>query len=123
MKKTFIALLVLVLGCHTSGCHALFGGPPIEVEIYNFSSEDLLEARAYFGEAICGWGIVVTQVSASHMSFSQPITDDAVLTWRDSKGLHREQVNLRSVFQRGVRGRLSFRVYNDRIDVRFFPKR
>lgn len=122
MKTTVVLFLFLLLGFQLVGCRALFGGPPIEVEIFNFSAEPLEEAEAHFGAAICGWGYVATRVSASHMSFSAPITDDVVLTWRGSQGVRRETVSVRSVLQRGVRGRLSFRVFNDRVEVRFFPK-
>lgn len=122
MKTTLLTFLVLALGLQFAGCRSLFGGPPIEVELFNFSSEDIQEAEAHFGESICGWGHVSSRVSASHMSFSQPITDEAVLTWRDSKGRRSERVNVKAVLQRGVCGRLSFRLYDNRIDVRFFPK-
>lgn len=123
MKTTVLAVVLLVLGFQLVSCRSLFGGPPIEVEIFNFSSEPLEDAQALFGDEVCGWGYVATRVSASHMSFSAPITDEVLLTWRSSQGLRREQVNVRSVLQRGVRGRLSFRVFNDRVEVRFFPKR
>lgn len=123
MKTMILTSLVLILGLQFAGCHSLFGGPPIEVELFNFSSEDIREAEAQFGEALCSWGYVSSRVSASHMSFSAPITDEAVLTWRGSKGRRSERVNVKAVFQPGVRGRLSFRLYDDRVDVRFFPKR
>lgn len=122
MKTILLTFVVLLLGLQFAGCRSVFGGPPIEVELFNFSSEDIREAEARFGEAICSWGYVSSRVSASHMSFSQPITDEAVLTWRGSRGPRSERVNVKAVFQRGVRGRLSFRLYDNRIDVRFFPK-
>jgi hypothetical protein len=123
MKSTLVLLVLVALGFQLVGCRSLFSGPPLEVEILNLSSEPLEDAEAYFGEAVCGWGYVATRVSASHMSFSAPITDDAVLTWRSSRGVRREAVKVGSVLQRGVRGRLSFRVFDNRVEVRFFPKR
>jgi hypothetical protein len=122
MKTLLLLFLALALGLQITGVMPSSAAHAIEVEIFNFSSEDLRDAEAQFGEAICGWGYVSSRVSASHMSFSAPITDQAVLTWRDSKGRHREEVKVGAVFQRGVRGRLSFRVYDNRVDVRFFPK-
>jgi hypothetical protein len=123
MKTLLLTYLVFTLGLQLAGCRSLLGDPPIEVELFNFSSDDIREAEAHFGEALCSWGYVSSRVSASHLSFSQPITDEAVLTWRGPKGPRRETVNVKAVFQHGVRGLLSFRLYDDRIDVRFFPKR
>ncbi len=122
MKTTLLMLVLLALGFQLVGCRSILSGPPLEVEIFNFSSDPLEDAQASFGDAVCGWGYVATRVSASHMSFSAPITDDVVLTWRDSHGARREKLSVRQVFQRGVRGRLSFRVFDNRVEVRFFPK-
>ena len=36
MKTLLLVVLALALGLQITGCHALFGGPPIEVEIFNF---------------------------------------------------------------------------------------
>jgi hypothetical protein len=113
-------LFVLVAACGNSGLVGV--KPALEVEIVNQSSGDLENAEARFGDHVCRWGAVVKNASASYMYYPHPITTHAEVHW-DAAGGHRiEKLDLSEIYPRGKSGRLTFAVYDDRVEVNFRKK-
>jgi len=119
MKANTIMLslfCVLLLGCDTDGLTSM---PKIEVEIINHSTRELEYAVARFGKYDCKWGRVGKTFSASYMFYPHPITSDAELHWDEPNGLRMEKIDLRKIYPPGKSGRLTFTVYDDRVEVTF----
>ena len=112
-----VCFLVLLAACGNNGIAAM--RPEVEVEMSNKSSRDLENAEALFGEYTCRWGWVVKATSASYMYYPYPITAKAELRWDAAGKHHVENVDLRKIYQDGKSGRLTFTVYDDRVEVHF----
>jgi hypothetical protein len=113
-------MCLVLAACNGSG--VMGGLPEMEVEVVNYSSRDLLNAYARFGEYRCGWGIVGNSFSKSYLFFPHPITPDAELHW-DEDGRHRmEKIDLRKIYPPGKSGRLTFTVHDGRVEVGFREK-
>jgi hypothetical protein len=93
--------------------------PEVDVEIINRSSRDLENATARFGQHACGWGWVIRNATKGYGFYPHPITAEAKLHW-DQEGKHRvETLDLRKTYPPGKSGRLTFTVYDDRVEVSF----
>jgi hypothetical protein len=121
IKTLLVGLFCLLLvGCDSSGIATV--RPEIDVEIINQSSRDLENARALFGEHVCAWGWVVKAATKGFGFYPHPITEETELHW-DEEGKHRtEKVDLRNIYPPGKSGRLTFIVYDGRIEVSFREK-
>jgi hypothetical protein len=114
-------ICVLLTGCSSSGLAAV--RPKMEVEISNQSSQALDNALVNFGDYQCKWGHVGKTFSASYMYYPYPVTAAAELHW-DEDGKHRmEKLDLSKVYQRGKSGRLTFTVYDGRVEVSFVERK
>jgi hypothetical protein len=81
-----------------------------------------MNALARFGDYDCEWGNVGRTFSKSYLSFPHPITPDTELHW-DEDGKHRmEKLDLRKIYPPGKSGRLTFTVYDGRVEVSFREK-
>jgi len=111
---------VLLFGCAADGLAAV--KPEIDVEIINRSSRDMEKAKAHFGEYDCGWGWVIKNSTAVYAFYPHPITADVELNW-DEDGKHRvEKLDLSKIYPPGKSGRLTFTVYEGRVEVSFREK-
>lgn len=108
-------LSLLLSAC---GINGIVMKPAIEVEIVNSSQHDLENAEARFGEHACRWGWVVKGVSKSYLSYPYPITLRAELH-RDSPAHRVDQIDLSKIYVQGKSGRLTFIVYDDRVEVTY----
>lgn len=87
----------------------------------NQSARDLENAEARFGDHVCKWGSVVKTASKSYMYYPHPITAQMELHW-DAAGHRVEKIDLSKIYPRGKSGRLTFTVYDDRVEVNFREK-
>ncbi len=112
-------LCALLAACGSSGLSAV---PKMEVEIVNQSSHDLENTRGRFGNYFCAWGRLMKTATASYLSYPHPITPETELHW-DVDGKHRvEKLDLRKIYPPGKSGRLTFTVYDGRVEVSFREK-
>jgi hypothetical protein len=96
--------------------------PAVEVEVINRSSDDLSNAEARFGEYICKWGSLVRTASKSYMYYPHPIAAQTELHW-DAAGSHQvRKLDLSKTYPRGSSGRLTFTIYDGRVEVTFSQK-
>lgn len=122
MKANFMLpclLCVLLAACGSSG---LIFVPKIDVDIVNRSSRGLDNAEVHFGDYRCRWGRVGKTFSAGYMYYPHPITPKAELHW-DEDGKHRiELLDLSKIYPPGSSGRLTFTVYDGRVEATFRPQ-
>jgi hypothetical protein len=118
LDALFAGLLYLLLvGCSSNGLAIV--KPEVDVEIINRSSRDLENAKAQFGDHACEWGWVIKTATKGYGFYPHPITAEAELHW-DEEGKHRVQkLDLRKIYLPGRSGRLTFMVYDDRVEVNF----
>ncbi len=110
----------MLIGCGANGF--TFTNADVQVAIVNQSSHDLENAEAIFGDYTCRAGIVGKTFSKGYMSYPHPITADTELHW-DENGKHRiEKIDLRKIYPPGGSGRLTFTVYDDRVEMNFRKK-
>lgn len=110
-------ICVLLTACGGSGLGVV--KPTVDVEIINRSSRDLENATARFGQHACGWGWVIRNATKGYGFYPHPITAEAKLHW-DQEGKHRvETLDLGNIYPAGKSGRLTFTVYDDRVEVSF----
>jgi len=112
---------VLLAACGSSGLLAM--KPAVEVEVINQSSHDLRNTEARFEDHGCKWGAVVRNTSASYMYCPYPITAQLELHWDVATGHRAEKLDLGKIYPRGKSGRLTFTVYNDRVEANFCASR
>ena len=112
-------LCLLLAAC---GSRGLGFYTKIEGQVVNRSSHRLENTEARFGEHRCGWGIVGKTFSAGYMFYPHPITPKAELHW-DEEGKHRiEMLDLSKIYPPGSSGRLTFTVYDGRVEATFRPQ-
>ena len=113
-----VGLFCLLLGgCGGSGIAAR--KLEVDVEIINQSSRDLKNAKARFGDYACEWGWVIKTATKGFGFYPHPITAETELDW-DEEGMHRvERIDLRKIYPSGKSGRLTFTVYDGRVEVSF----
>lgn len=110
-------LCVFLTACGTSGLASVL---KVEVEIVNQSSRSLENTLARFGGYECKWGYVGK--SASYMFYPHPITAQTELHW-DDEGKHRmEKIDLSKIYPAGKSGRLTFTVFDGRVEATFREK-
>lgn len=95
--------------------------PEIGVEIVNRSSRDLENAKAQFGAYSCEWGWVIKGATKGYGFYPHPITAQAELHWDESSGHRVEKIDLRKIYPAGKSGRLTFTVFDDRVEATFQP--
>ncbi len=111
---------VLLAACSGRGLAAM--KPEVDVEIVNQSSHSLENAKARFGDYACEWGWVAKSGTKGFGFYPHPITAETVLHW-DEEGKHRvEKIDLLKIYPRGKSGRLTFTVYDGRVEARFREK-
>lgn len=93
--------------------------PRMDVTIVNRSSNLLENALARFGEYNCGFGYVIVSGSKGWVGFSHPITARAQLQWDENGHHHVERVGLEKIYPPGAEGRLTFTVYDGRVEAAF----
>ena len=123
MKRTalFSGMFCLLLtGCSSSGLAG--AGPDVTVEVVNQSSNNLQNAKARFGDYACEWGYVAKAGTAVYMSYPHPITAQTELQRDEGGKLRVEKIDLSKIYTRGKSGRLTFTVYDDRVEVNFREK-
>jgi len=113
-------VFVFLYGCNGSGSSVI--KTDIEVEIFNQSTIDMENAHVVFGKYICKWGWVSKSTSKGYMFYPHPITADAELHWDEVSGHRMEKIDLRKIYLPGKSGRLTFTVYDDRVEVAFREK-
>lgn len=110
-------ICALLAACGGSGLAAM--KPEIDVEIVNKSSRDLGNAEVRFGERVCGWGSVGKTFTKIYLFYPHPITAQAELHWYESGGHRLEKLDLSKTYPTGKSGRLTFTVYDGRVEVNF----
>jgi hypothetical protein len=113
-------LCILLVGCGSNGLAAM--KPEVDAEFINKSSRDLHNTKVYFGERICEWGNVGKTFTAIYLYYPHPITARAELHWDESEGHRVEKLDLSKIYPAGKSGRLTFTVYDDRVEVTFREK-
>jgi hypothetical protein len=93
--------------------------PEIDVEVINQYSRDLENTTARFGPQNCEWGSVGKTFAKIHLFYPHPITPEAELSWDEPGGHRVEKIDLRKFYSAGKSGRLTFTVFDDRVDVSF----
>lgn len=118
--SAYLLLVSLIVGC--SGAGLASAKPEVHLEIVNKSSRRLDNALIRFGKTECEWGDVGKTFTAGYGFFPHPVTPDAELHW-DENGKHRvEKLDLRKIYPPGKSGRLTFTVFDDRVEVTFREK-
>jgi len=116
--NALLGIYCLLLGsCSGGGLSVL--KPAVDVEIVNQSTRDLQNAGVRFGEHTCEWGVVGQKMTKIYMLYPHPIPTHAELQWEEPKGRRVEKLDLSNVYRRGESGRLTFNVYDDRVEVSF----
>ena len=118
LNALLIALFcVLLVACGSHGLAAM--KPEVDVEIINQSTHVLGNALARFGAHACEWGNVGKTSTAGFGFYPHPITAETELHW-DEDGKHRvEKIALGKTYPPGKSGRLTFTVYDGRVEVSF----
>lgn len=110
------SLFILFVGCTNVPAVTK---PTIEIEVANFSTDDLENTEVHFDENLCKLGTVVKNTSASFMNYPDPIGTHAELCW-DAVGSHQiKKIDLRNIYHQGASGVLTFAVYEGRVEVTF----
>jgi len=121
LSAMFVGLLCLLLvGCGSGVLAAV--KPEVDVEIVNKSSHDLENAKARFGDHACDWGWVIKTATKGYGFYPHPITARAELHWDESGGHRVEKLDLSKIYLPGKSGRLTFTVYDGRVEVTFREK-
>lgn len=94
----------------------------VDVEIINRSSRDLKNARARFGDHDCLWGTVIKAATKGYGFYPHPITSTTELIWDEDGRQRLERIDLSHTYVSGKSGRLTFTIYDDRVDVSFRGK-
>jgi hypothetical protein len=110
-------LCLLLAGCGANGF--TLARADVEVAIENKSSHDLENAEAIFGEYTCEAGIVGKTFTAIYLSYPHPITADTELHWNEGAKHRVERIDLRKIYPSGKSGRLTFTVYDGRVETSF----
>lgn len=110
----------LLAGCGSNGLATM--KPEVDVEIVNLSSRNLTNALARFGAHTCEWGNVGKTFTAGFGFYPHPITTKTELNWDEEGKSRAERLDLSKVYPAGKSGRLTFTVYDDRVDVSFREK-
>jgi hypothetical protein len=108
-------LVALLTGCGTG---ALFSRQ-VDIGIVNESSKDLGNTVVRFGANECSLGFVAKTASKVFLFYPEPITAKAELRCATVSGPRVEAVDLSKVYSSGKSGRLTFTVYDDRVEVIF----
>jgi hypothetical protein len=112
-----LVLAVLLTSCGGNGIR--LSNPEVDVEIFNRSSRDLRESGVKFGEFMCAWGTVVRTGNAVYVFYPHPITLTAVFSALYGTEPREEKLDLKNVYIPGKSGRLSFTVFDDRVEATF----
>ena len=121
LNAIFVGLLcVLLVGCVSHLLAAV--KPEVDVVIVNKSSRDLENAEAHFGDHTCRWGWVIKTATNGYGFYPHPITAQAELHWDESGGHRVENLDLSKIYLAGKSGRLTFTVYDGRVEVTFREK-
>lgn len=111
---------LLLAGCGSNGLSAVKS--QVMVEIVNQSSRDFENAEARFGRHTCEWGWVVRATSKGYGFYPHPITTETELHWDEPGGHRVEKLDLKKIYPPGKSGRLTFTVYDGRVEVSFREK-
>ena len=95
--------------------------PDVDLEIVNRSTESLRNTTAHFDDSICEWGAVGKTFTAAYLFFPNPVSMDVELHWDESSGHRVEKIDLRKIYPAGKSGRLTFTVFDDRVEATFKP--
>ena len=110
-------LCLLLVGCGNSGLVA--GTTDVDVEIVNRSSHNLENTQVRFAGKVCAWGRLMKTATAIYLFFPNPITPQAEVEWDEPTGHRAEKLDLRKIYPLGKSGRLTFTVFDGRVDVGF----
>ncbi len=92
----------------------------LEVIIANKTGGKIDQTGVYFGEHSYTAGIVGPGVSAGYLGWRQPITTNAIVRWRDSSGIKKEQpVAVVGVYNPKADGALTFAIGTTNVTVEF----
>jgi len=116
----FFLFCTLLDGCAGSGLAAM--KPEVDVEIVNKSSCNLGNAKAYFGDYVCEWGSVIVSTRKGFGFYPHPITPQTELHWDEAGGHRVEKIDLSKIYPPGKSGRLTFTVYDGRVEATFRPQ-
>jgi hypothetical protein len=97
--------------------------PAVVLVAENCATEKIENVRVQFGREKCSWGTIGKTFMASYDGFPHPITDEATFHWK-LKGLELSQkIEIRLAYRKGKSGDLVFRVYDDRVEVKFIERK
>jgi hypothetical protein len=94
----------------------------MEVEIVNQSSRDLQNTKARFGDYAFEWGSVVKGGTKGFGFYPHPITAQTELHWDEAGGHRMEKIDLSKIYPPGKSGRLTFTVFDGRVEATFREK-
>lgn len=113
-------ICALLAACGGSGLAAM--KPEVDLEIINQSSRHLENSQVRFGDQTCAWGRLVKTATAIYLYYPHPITAQAELHWDEAGGHRVEKLDLSKTYPAGKSGRLTFTVYDGRVEVVFREK-
>lgn len=117
MSARFFVLSVLALlwvGCATSS-HS-----EVDAVMVNQSSRDLSNAEVVFGTNRCPVGTLARTATASYLFYRAPITDHANVRWWEKEHDQRSEVlDLRGIYPKDGRGRLTFTISDSGVKVSY----
>lgn len=119
----FACLLGVFLGTLLVGCGTgtLFSRQ-VDIGIVNESSKDFITAVLRFGPNDCNLSPVAKTASKVFLFFPDPVTPEAELRCTTPTGPRVEKIDLRKIYPGGKSGRLTFTVFDDRVEVTFLER-
>lgn len=92
----------------------------LEVIIANSNSQNIDETGVYIDKHPCTAGIVGAGFSKGYVGWDYPVTTNAIVRWRDPKGIRNEQtVKIVGVYDPKVDGDLTFSIGGTNVTVTF----
>ena len=118
LQSLFFGLVALfVAGCGHSSRRG------VDLEVVNRSTRLLQNVQANFGTSVCDWGVVGNNATKGYMAYTGSIGSGAELKWEVDGRLVAKNVSLVGRYRPGVTERLTFLIYDDRVEVASEPAR
>ena len=121
--KRFVSACVLILA---TGCGAEWPKGAAKkhavahLVILNANDTEIDDAGVYMGKYRFTAGVLVSHATKTNAGWANPITTNAVLRWRESKAVKKEEtVSLVGIYNPGVKGVLTFAIGPTNVTVHF----
>jgi len=121
--KRFVSAWVLILA---TGCGAEWPKGTAKrhadahIAILNASDTEIDDAGVYMGKYRFTAGVLISHATKTYVGWGNPITTNAVLRWRDSKAVKKEEtVSLVGIYDPKVKGVLTFAIGPTNVTAHF----